>query len=435
MTEVIEIARREIIKVVVGATVGTTLEWYDFFVATFAATLVWPYTHLPPENPATAVAASIAAFGAIYFARPIGAFIFGHFGDKMGRKNVMVWTLVIMGLGTLGISLTPDYASIGIWAIILITLFRLIQGFGLGGEWGGAATWVSEFYASRSKWRALPTSLISSTTGAGLALGSLTFYLLLNTMSRAYFLSFGWRIAFYIGFIIAIIGAIIRWRLLESPLFVKALQKKEILKLPAVTVLKERLGRVLLLALAWNYSVSLVIIILFTYATTFIPSVGLPAVVGTIGLFIYGSIAVIVCVFGGYLADIIGRKWTMFISALSDTAFSYPFFILMLTKDILLIYLSYAIFSIANFIGYGVVPAYLTENFETKYRYSGSGLSYQIGGILTGIGSVGLLPFIIATIGNVVNAWPYVALLGIGFGITSIITIPLLKETKGTELR
>jgi len=112
VTEVIEIARREIIKVVVGATVGTTLEWYDFFIATFAATLVWPYTHLPPGNPATAVAASIAAFGAIYFARPIGAFIFGHFGDKMGRKNVMVWTLVIIGLGTLGISLTPDYASL-----------------------------------------------------------------------------------------------------------------------------------------------------------------------------------------------------------------------------------------------------------------------------------------------------------------------------------
>ena len=434
MTEVIEIARREIIKVVVGATVGTTLEWYDFVIATFAASLAWPYTHLPPGNPATAVAASIAAFGVIYFARPIGAFIFGHFGDKMGRKNVMVWTLVIIGLGTLGISLTPDYASIGIWAIILITLFRLIQGFGLGGEWGGAATWVSEFYASRSKWRALPTSLIQSTNAAGFALGSLTFYLLLNTMSRAYFLSFGWRIAFYIGFIIAIIGAIIRWRLLESPLFVKALQKKEILKLPAVTVLKERLGRVLLLALAWNY-ISSITTILSTYATTFIPRVGLPAVVGTIGLVIFGSIGVIVCVFGGYLADIIGRKWTMFISALSATALSYSFFILMLTKDILLIYLSYAIFSIANYIGAGVVPAYLTENFETKYRYSGSGLSYQIGGILTGIGSVGLLPFIIATIGNVVNAWPYVALLGIGFGITSIITIPLLKETKGTELR
>jgi MFS family permease len=429
-----EVPRSEVIKVNLAASLGTLLEWYDFFVAAFTAALVWPYTHLPPGNPVAAVGAAIAAYGSVFFVRPIAAFIFGHFGDKIGRKNVMVWTLVIMGLGTLGIGLTPDYNSIGIWAIVLITLFRLVQGLGIGGEWGGAATWVSEFYA-RGRWRALATSFLQAVNPAGQALAALSFFLLLISMPRADFLSFGWRIAFYVGFIVAIIGAIIRYKLLESPLFQKALERREILKLPAVTVLKEKWATVLLLAAAWQFVGSMANIMVLTYAGALVPRLGLPSVVHTVGLIIAGLSGFIANILGGFLGDFIGRRWTIFISALLVIIFTYPFFILILTKDLLQIYLAYALFYLFIFIGYGPLPAYMSEHFETKYRFSGNALAYQIGSVLIGIGTSFILPFVLNYVGNIVNAWPYVAAIAAGFGILSMIAIFILKETKASELK
>jgi len=154
-----EIPRREVIKVTAAATIGTTIEWYDFFISATAASIVWPLTHFYSKDPATALLNSLITFGLGFVARPIGAIIFGHLGDKYGRKTTLVWTLVTMGIGTLGTGLTPPYIStgfwpgIGIWAGILLTIFRLLQGLGVGGEWGGASTIVTE-YAAKSKYRA-----------------------------------------------------------------------------------------------------------------------------------------------------------------------------------------------------------------------------------------------------------------------------------------
>ena len=174
-------------------SIGNFIEYYDFFVVVVAAALVWPLLFYPPGNPAVAYAAAIATFGAIYFSRPIGALIFGHFGDKIGRKTLLIWTLILTGIGMAGLALAPTYAAIGIMASILILIFRLIQGLGIGGEYGGAVAILTEFVAE-SKRRGFYTSWLQSGIPAGVLIAILALFLVTAYTTPAEFMNIGWRI-------------------------------------------------------------------------------------------------------------------------------------------------------------------------------------------------------------------------------------------------
>ncbi|BBD72140.1 hypothetical protein HS1genome_0529 [Sulfodiicoccus acidiphilus] len=232
-------------KISVAALFGTLIDYYDFFISGTAASAVWPKVFFPVSSAAIGLLLSLSVYGIGFFSRPIGSFIFGQVGDKKGRKDTLVWTLVASGLCTLGMGLVPSYYSIGLAAPAILTTLRFGQGLGLGGEWGGATAWVTEVAARKR--RGFWTGFVSTSVFMGLILGNVTFLVLERAFPSSSFLSIGWRIAFIVGAIVVLIGAAIRYSLMDSPLFRKILEGGMIERSPATTLLKREWKKVLLL--------------------------------------------------------------------------------------------------------------------------------------------------------------------------------------------
>ncbi|QGA68975.1 MFS transporter [Sulfolobus sp. E11-6] len=266
------------------ASIGTLVEWYDLFVVGVAASLIWPTLFYPTGIGAAALAASISTYGSIFFTRPIGAIIFGHFGDKIGRKTMLIWTLLLSSVGMIGMALTPPFVSIGLLAPILILIFRLIQGIGLGGEYGGAATILIEYTAKTNK-RAYYSSFLQATVPLGALFAILGLFLGRTYMTAAEFATIGWRILLGIGAVALIIGGFIRYVLMESPLFQELLKKKEIERSPVTTVLKERWKAIFLLGLSWAYIVTIFAIIYFPTGLSYMAALKIPLGIVYSGLF------------------------------------------------------------------------------------------------------------------------------------------------------
>jgi len=253
-------------SVVVAAGVGSSLEWFDFFIASLSASLAWPFVFFPKGNHVAALALSISTYAVIYFTRPFGAFIFGHFGDRIGRREMLVATLLTMGLGSLAIGLTPSYGTVGPLAPVLVAIFRAIQGIGLGGEFGGASTWVTEF-ASKYRYRSLAASAVTTSGAIGITGASSTF-LLLTMLPRNEFLDYGWRIAFYIGAAVAVVGVLIRYRLSESLIFLE-MKRMGTLREPALEVLRREWKKILMSALSIQFA-GVVSVVVSPYALSFL---------------------------------------------------------------------------------------------------------------------------------------------------------------------
>ncbi|QGA68993.1 MFS transporter [Sulfolobus sp. E11-6] len=410
---------------------GTFLEYYDFFAGSILAGTIWPLIFFAPGNIVSATIASIGAYASTYFARPIGAYIFGHFGDKIGRKFSLILTLLLLAVGSIGISVLPPYASIGIVASALLTLFRVVQGLGIGGEFGGGGALLMEFVSNdrRGFWggifeSSLPFGLL--TASGGILLAS-------SVMSRTGFLDIGWRIVYGMAVIVAIIGMIMRYRMSESPLFLSVLQKRQISKWPASLVLKKYWRKVILLALAWLFVVGVNQLVV-VFGNEYLSSLGFPISLISLGVVIQGIAGVLISIFTGYISDKIGRKRTLLVGGIL-AAISLPiFFIMVLTKLSFMVLLAEALMGVMTFWGNGVVISFFSENYPTNIRVSGVGLSYQLGGLITGILLAAILPLAIIEGHGIINSWPYVSLIGITISIVSIISHLLLKETKDSQL-
>lgn len=425
--------RTEISKVTLAATIGTMIEYYDYFIGSFAAGLVWPAVFFPSSNPVAAAALSISAFGSVFLTKPIGAYVFGHYGDKKGRKATLILTLIAMGVGMLGIALTPGYAAIGVLAPVLIVVFRVVFGFGTGGEFGGAATWVSEF-AAKSKWRSFWTSWAQTPVPIGLVLASFTFSLLSASLARPAFMDWGWRVPFVIGALIAVVGLVIRYRLEDAPVFKQLKDSGGLEKTPANQVLKKHWGRILLLALSWTYMSALVSGLIAPYSIQYLAANHVSPTFASLSV-TYGAIAAIFTIIAGaILGDVIGRKPVIIVGALLSLVLIYPYFTLLHTLNPLNIILAQVMLLGAILFGTGVVSALFTEQFQTSLRYSGSGLSYQLGALFTGILVTFVIPSIIVASHGPVKAVTSMTELGIGVAIVSLIAILLIKEKKTDEL-
>jgi len=425
-----EYKRSEVIKVAAAGVIGTTIEWYDFFVAGTAAALAWPKVFFPSSNPTTSLLEAIIAFGVGFIGRPVGAILFGHFGDRLGRKTTLIWTLLTMGLGTLGIALLPPYASIGVLAGILVVIFRIIQSLGVGGEWGGATSLVSEF-TTKSKYRAFWGSWVQQGVPFGLIAANVIYLILVSQLSSQDFLNLGWRIPFYVGAVIIIIGVIIRYKIAETPLFKAVLERRQVVKVPFSSLIKNQGKTVALLAIGWAYqNATFYIIASFAlgYLTTYIKVSSslaslsvLLAAVGSIVAIVVGSIA----------ADYIGRKKVIIISAVLTAAFfAAPYFVLLNTGNPLLIILSQVTALFFNQFGYSVLPTYYSEHYPTKYRYTGTAFTYHIAAPFSG----GLAPIlaeyiITAAGGNALASWPYIGIMAAIYSIAGAIAIGLTRET------
>ncbi len=419
-------------KVTFASTLGTLLEWYDFFLAATAAAQVWPSVFFAEFSPATALAFSIASYGVTFFTRPVGAWIFGYLGDKMGRKSMLVWTLGIAGISMLGIALIPSYAAIGILAPILLNLFRATQGIGLGGEFGGSTSWVVE-YASKSKHRALWSGWVQWSVPLGTVLSIISF-IIVRTYTGSAFLDWGWRIPFVLGAVVAVVGIVIRYRLQDSPLFRRLAERREVERAPFSQMLRQSWRRVVVLAFLFSY---ITVIFSGLVNPTSLSYMAASKISPNSALYYvtYGtSFSLVTVIIGSLLGDRIGRKWVAILSTALTVVFALSFFPLLSTKDPINIILAEGALVGSEYLFLGVVPVVYNENFPTKYRYSGSGFSFQMGNLIAGIVITFVIPYVITSYGGVLKATQAITVVGVVFALVSLVAALFLKDTRDIQL-
>ena len=381
----------EIKRVVVSSVIGTAVEWYDFLVYGTATALVFNKLFFPLSDPALSTIAAFGTYAVGFLARPLGAAIFGHFGDRIGRKAMLAMTIVIMGLGTFSIGLLPTYDQIGIAAPVLLVLLRLLQGIGLGGEWGGAVLMVIENSPARNR------GLLGSMVQIGWPIGNLAaigMFAALSQVPESDFLAWAWRIPFLISIALVGIGLYIRLQLVETPVFRKIEAKKEIAKVPFVEILA-RHRRSFFTAIGLKLSEVTYAIVAGVFAISYVTGkLAMPRSVIINAIFLAAVVALVMIPVFGWLSDRIGRKMMFYASCVFAMAFAFPMFWLLDTKDPLTITLTIiTAITFGQMIGFAVGPSWYSELFEARLRYSGASLGFQIGAAIAG-----LTPFAAATL-------------------------------------
>ena len=421
----------QIYKVALASIIGSVIEQYDFLVTGVIAATVWPDIFFK-EPGVKSAAAAIATYGLGIIIRPVGAYIFGYLADRNGRKDALVYALVLMGLSTLAIGLTPTYASIGAAAPVLLVIFRLLQGISFGAEFGTASTWVVE-QAARSKYRAFWGAWVGFAIPIGLLLGFGSVILVKSLTTPENFNDWGWRIFFVIGFLVAIVGLIIRTRTLDSFVFEQHKNQIAILQNPALQVWKEMPTTILRTSLV-NAMFGGAFFLYFVFGTNYMKQVGFtgstPEYIGLIA----AAFMLVFMIIGSVLADHINRRTILLIAAIVFLVFAVPNFYLISTGNFWLATLGDIIgFGFVFGFGYGAIPTFYTENFPTRYRASGASAAYQIAQVYGG----GLIPIIAGQIQiayGVHDAYPYIGGLVMIYAAAAIIAILRTPETKGKSL-
>jgi MFS family permease len=372
----------ELRKAVIAATVGTTIEWYDFFIYGTAAGLVFGKLYFPNESP---LAATLAAFGTYFIGfvgRPIGAAIFGHYGDRIGRKATLIATLMTMGIATFLIAFVPTYASIGIWGAVILTVLRVIQGIGVGGEWGGSVLIAME-WARTNKSRGLIASWPQFGVPSGLFLSNLAV-LAFSTWSGDQFFVWGWRIPFALSIILVGIGLWVRLGILETPVFQKLVADQKIEHAPIAEVIKKQPREIILSALIRMSEQAP-----FYIFTAFVFSYG----VGTlkmsrdlilVAVLVASLVSFISIPLSGHISDLIGRRRMYLIGAVVMGLFGFLYFGVLDTAVPWAVFLAIVISLIPHDMQYGPQAALIAEAFTPRLRYSGASLGYQLASIFAG---------------------------------------------------
>lgn len=416
-------------RVLIASVIGSVFEWYDFVVYGIASALVFNMLFFPTGSP---LAGTIAAFGTYavgYVARPVGGIVFGHFGDRIGRKAMLSLTLLIMGLGTFLIGCLPTFSQIGLWAPALLILLRFLQGLGIGGEWAGSVLMAVE-HAPKNR-RGLYGSLVQLGYPIGV-IGSTAAFSLVSTLPPEDFMSWGWRLPFLVSILFAGAGLYIRHKISESPIFQRAAQAPKPEKIPLVEILTQH-RRSFFIAIGLKVSeiawVSVATIVSITYVTTHL---GLPKSVILNGLLCAAALELITIPLFGWLSDLYGRRSMFIIGCLFSILFAFPMFQLLDTRDPMIIALTVAIaVSFGQGIMFGPEAAWMSELFQTRLRYSGASLGCQLGGAISG----GLTPLVAAVLMNWSGGltWPVSCFL-IGTACITLTAAWMAPETAGRAL-
>lgn len=420
----------EVRRVLASSIIGTAAEWYDFLIYGASSALVFNKLFFPMSDPALGTVAAFGTYGVGFFARPFGAAIFGHFGDRVGRKAMLAITIVIMGLGTFLIGLLPTYQEVGVLAPILLVLLRLLQGIGLGGEWAGAVLMVVE--NAPDKHRGLLGSMVQLGYPIG-NLGAIGALALCSQLPEADFLAWGWRLPFLISIFMAGIGFYIRMNLEETPVFREIEARNEVARLPLAEILTSH-RRPFFTAIGLKLSeisyVSIAGVFSISYVTM---NLGLPKSAILNALLLSSAIALVAIPFFGWLSDRIGRKPMFYASSFFAIAFAFPLFWLLDTKDTTIITLAIvAAIIFGQMIGFGVGAPWYSEFFTGRLRYSGASLGFQIGAAISG----GLTPFAAATFiaWTKGETWP-ISLYLMALACISLVATIAAPETAGKRLR
>ena len=421
--------RTSINQVALSGLIGATVEWYDFFLYGTAAALVFGQLFFPSSDPLVGTIAAFGSFAFGYLSRPVGAVVFGHYGDKIGRKAMLILTLLIMGIATFLIGLLPTYDAIGVWAPILLLVLRFFQGIGLGGEWGGAVLLAVE-HSPRNK-RGFYGSLIQIGAPAGLLLGTGAF-LIVSNLPEEQFLSWGWRVPFLVSVLLIGVGLFIRLKIMETPAFSQVKESGTEARMPMVEVFRDYPKNVLLTMgarLSEGQVFNIFAVFAITYATT---QLELTRSTVLYGVLIGAAVECLTLPFFGAFADRFGRRPVYMGGAAFCALFAFPFFWLLDTENTLLIWLALALgFAIGHSAMWGPQASFFSEAFGTRVRYSGTSFVYQF----SGIASSALTPLIATALLGWAGGSPWlVVVFVIVYAAISFISTYLARETYRDEI-
>ena len=425
--------RAEQRKVLAGTVVGTTIEWYDFFIYAQAAGAVFATLYFAPAGETVGQIVAWASLGISFLFRPLGAIVAGHLGDRLGRKRMLVLTLILMGLATALIGILPTYAQIGVAAPVLLVLLRVLQGFSAGGEWGGAAL-MSVEHAPVNK-RGFFGAYPQIGVPLGMILATATMYVITTTLTEEQFLSWGWRIPFLFSIVLIFVGYFIRRAVEESPVFKELQERKGESGAPLKTLFKKNAKEVILAALIFianNAAGYLLIAFFAAYATRPVEEGGLglerPPVLLATTLASFGWLGF--TLYGGYISDKIGRVRTFQIGYVLLGIWAIPMWFLIDTGDIVMYFIALFVMTIGLGLSYGPQAALCSEAFPAEIRYSGVSIGYAIGAIFGGA----FAPLIADLVFKSTGASWTIGLYILGVTIISLVAVSLVKETKGVPL-
>jgi MFS family permease len=434
--------RKQLNRVTLAAMLGPALEWYDFFIAASAAAIVWPAIYFQFLPPGYAFALSIIAYGIIFIARPIGAYVFGAYGDRVGRKATLLLTITTIALSVLAIGLTPDYKAIGIAAPILINVFRFTQGIGLGGEFGSASSWVMEFAAAvGSKRRGFRAGLTYATLGIGQACAIAMMLLVSSIFPTPQFLSYGWRIPFIIGAVVLGATGVVRYFTKESPIFLKLKELRAQQKVAAVQrpktkeVVAREWKKTLVISVSWFQS-NIVNVVMNPFMIGYLIVRGVGANTALLYALIgAGTIGSLVPIFSAYCSDIIGRRKIAIIGATYTLVMLYPTFTLISTLNPVFVTLGLGLLVFGAFFAGGACPAWYSELYPTAYRVTGTGIAWQFGNLGGGLIGTFLFPYLAALYGGPVASLPYLLIATTIVCACSLLANLKLPETISKEIK
>ncbi len=409
---------------VIGASViGTIMEWYDFFIYAAAAALVFPALFFPEREPLTGTLLAFGTYGLGFFARPVGGIIFGNLGDKIGRKTVLVITLLLMGIATTLIGVLPTFERLGLWAAVLLIALRILQGLGAGAEFGGAVIMAAE-YSPQGK-RGLYASLPCTGVAIGLLLSSGVFSLF-AALPEEQFLAWGWRVPFLLSIVVVAVGLYVRLRILETPVFSQVKETNTEVGIPVLEVVRSQ-PRNLLVAIGARFSENGNAYIIQTFTLTYVATqLGMSDNVALRGVLIASAIGIFTIPLFGALSDRVGRRPVYMFGSAFLALFSFPFFWLLNTETSVLIWLAIVL---ANSVGvysmFSPQAAYFAELFDTRVRYSGLALAREVSAPFAG----GIAPFIATyLLSRTGTYWP-IALYMVVLAIISFVALAFGPET------
>ena len=420
--------RKQLRRAVIASTIGTTIEWYDFLLYSTVTGLVFAKLYFPQSDPLMGTLQAYAIFFVGFVARPVGAFIFGHFGDRIGRKAALIATLLLTGLATFAVALVPSYAQVGIWGAIIMLLLRFIQGLGVGGEWGGSVLLSMEWARTNAN-RGFIASWPQFGTPCGLALANLAV-LFFSKISGDQFLTWGWRIPFFLSIIMVGIGLYIRLGIFETPVFARIVAEQRVARAPSIEVIKRQPKELILSAfarMAEQGPAYIYIAYIFTYGT---------AVLGAsrdsllAGLVTASILALLWVPIAGHLSDRIGRRRTYIIAAAISGMFGFIYFALLDTHSPVWIFVAIALSLLPGANMYGPQAALIAESFAPRLRYSGAGLGYHLASVIAG----GPAPFIATALFAAYHSGYAIAFYILGCGVISIVATALLKDYTNKDI-